>query len=351
MKTLIQIFKTKAVIIFLAALATVTIFLFFWAKNRKTAEVTSLPTLSSPTIESHPLTIKPQISELKGKFTNFPKELPVYQIDSPKFLHNQALTIANDLGFQEAPQISQDVRLGPIYNWSSGVNYLSITTDQGSVNYSLNLLDNPKILEGELASLEEIKIAAQSFLENQIIPLPQGLNLAIKRAQYLKQSGPVYLSTDSLSEADVAQIDFEFKIESFEILSAMPGVPPLSLKIGPKMQIVRIDYQSPFGQLGSDKTYPLKTEKEVLENLEAMPRISGLQLPLFQYFSTDTDYQKIQSVEYQEVSLGYYRPLVSEEYLHPVFLISGTAQLMGGEKGEVYLFLPAVAEKYFTPEP
>ena len=348
MRYLVQIFKAKTVIILLAALATITVFLFFWAKTRKTTEVSSLPFLSSPIIESHPLTIKPQISGLKGKFTNFPKELPVYRVDSPKLLHNQALTIATNLGFQETPQIFQDIKFGPIYNWSSAVNYLSVTPNQGSITYGLNLLENPEILKGNLASLEEIKTAAQSFLENQIVPLPQGLKFTVKQTQYLKQSGPVYLPVDSSSEADVAQVDFEFKIESAEIFSAMPNTPLLSLKIGPEMKIVRIDYQSPFGQLGSHEIYPLKTEKEVLENLEAMPRISGLQLPLLKYLPTDIDYQKIQSVEYREVNLGYYRPLLPEEHLHPVFLISGTAQLMGGEKGEVYFFLPAVAEKYFT---
>jgi hypothetical protein len=115
------------------------------------------------------------------------------------------------------------------------------------------------------------------------------------------------------------------------------------------MKIVSLDYQSPFSNFAILNSYSLKTEKEVLKEIEATPKISYLQFP-YGYLPTQEDYQKIRSIEFTNVKLGYYQPLLPENYLQPVFLIFGTVQLRTGQTGEAFLYLPAVSEKYFTPE-
>lgn len=350
MRYLINLFKNKGIIIILAALATIVGFLYFWARGapEEKVETPTLPTLPAPVIKQQSITAKPQISGLKGKFANFPNEMVVYQIDSPKISHQQAIAIAGTLGFAEAPAIFQDAEYGPVYNWSSAKNYLSITVNRGLISYGLDLLGNPGILEGELASLEEIKTITLTFLENQIIPLPKNLRPTMKQIQYLKVWGPTYKEVGSREEADVAQVDLEFKIGEIEIIPPMPDTFPLTLRVGPEMKIVSIDYQSPFGSFEVFNSYPLKTERGVLENIEAMPRVSHLQFTSG-YLPTKEDYQKIRTINFDDIKLSYYQPLLPENYLQPVFLISGKVQLRGGQTGEAFLYLPAVSEEYLTP--
>lgn len=352
MKYLINILKNKAIIIVLMAVATIIGFLYFWARSvpKEKVEIPALPTLPTIEIKQQPITVKPQFSQLRGKFANFPKELKVYQIDSPKISHDQAIKIATSFAFEETPQIFQDIKLGPDYNWSSPENYLSITINRGSVSYGLDLLNNPGILKGNLSSLEEIKTTAISFLDRQIIPLPQDLKPTIKQTQYLKKSGPTYKPAVSPEEADVVQIDFQFKINEMEIFQPIPNASPLRFRIGPEMKIVSLDYQPPFSNFAISNSYFLRTEKEVLKEIEATPKISYLQFP-YGYLPTQEDYQKIRSIEFTNVKLGYYQPLLPENYLQPVFLIFGTVQLRTGQIGEAFLYLPAVSEKYFTLEP
>lgn len=353
MKYLTNILKTRILIILLAALVVIIGFLYFWGKGKGVSEekieTVPLPILPRPEIKQEPLAVKPTLSGLKGKFTGFPKELTVYRVDSPEISHDQAIKIASDFGFKEAPQIFHDIKLGSVYNWSSAENYLSIIPNQGSISYGLNLLDNPGLLKGVLASLEEIKTAAISFLERESLPLPQNLKSTIKEAQYLKTSGPIYKPATSPAEADVARIDFEFKIDEIEIIKQPPNTFLLTLKIGPEMKIVNLNYQSPFKNFEVLNSYPLKTEKEVLEAIETMPKISHLQFP-YGYLPTKEDYQQIRSIEFTNVELGYYQPSLPESYLQPVFLISGSVELQGGQTGEAFLYLPAIEEEYFTPE-
>jgi len=112
MNYLVNIFKKRAIFILLAATATIIGCLFFWSRNiaKKPTEVATLPPLPPPGIEQHQLDITPQASELKGKFADFPRQLPVYQIISPKISPEQALLIAKNFGFQDPPLILQDVK-------------------------------------------------------------------------------------------------------------------------------------------------------------------------------------------------------------------------------------------------
>lgn len=348
MKKVLAIFKNKWLIISLAALATIIGLLYFWFQRMpKKAKLPALPSLPSPKINQQPLKVKPQLEKLKKALDELPSEMPVYRIDSPKISYQEANEIASRLGLREAAQIFQDVELGPIYNWSSAEAYLSIIVNQGSISYRLDLLSQPELVEGKLASLEEIEMSALSFLENNLLSLPKEVKPKIAKSQYLKISGPDFLPVDFLEEANVAQIDFLLEIDDQMIFPSTPNRFPLTIRFGPKMRIIGLDFQSPFNSLESFFSYPLKSTSEVLEKIENLPQVSYLEFPE-RYLPLEEDYQQIQFVEFKEVKLGYYQPLVPENYLQPIFLFSGTARLKDGRIGNVYLYLSAIKENYFS---
>lgn len=353
MKKLISILKSKAVIIFLAALTTVIGFLYFWGKispKEKPAQLPDFPSLTSPNIEQHSIIIKPQISSLKGKFAAFPKELPVYRINPPIISPNQTIDLAYFLGFSQEPKISENPELGPIYRWKTKESGLTVLVERGTIRYTLDLLNNPGLLTGTPPPLEEVKTTVLNFIQNQAIPLPENLKPEISQTDYLKESGPIFVPSDS-SSAEFIKITFDFEIEGKKLLMPIPNTPPLNLIVGPEMRIVRLDYQYPFSQYESFHSYPLKTEEEVLDTIEKTLQLTSLQIP-GDYELTPSDYQSIRSVDLSNVELGYYLSLPPESYLQPVFLIHGTFQLLDERTGDAYLYLPAITEEYLTtPEP
>ncbi|MBU1127021.1 MAG: hypothetical protein ABIH88_02710 [Patescibacteria group bacterium] len=342
MKNIFKFLKSKIIFIILAALSTVVVFFWFSNKDSLPAEK-ELAILSPEKIVQENVSSIVDVSVLKTNFPNFTESVPVYQIGEFVFTQSKALKLAENLGFNQAPIMSQDIELGLTYSWSSSENSLTIRPTQGELLYGLDLLNFPNLIKGNLPNIQDVEQIVDSFIFSKIIAETETLSPQRESSFYIKRSGPQFIKADK-TEAELIQVNYQFKIDGLQILREKLKDFPLTLIIGPENRIVRLEYFAPPSKIKVIDYYPLKGKDIVLEEITTRPKISFLEIdqkPMI----VPSDLENIAVIKYEKVSLAYLHQTNSDQLL-PIYLISGTAKLKNQENAKVYLYILAIEEKF-----
>ena len=342
MKNIFKFLKSKIIFISLAALSTIVVFFWFSNKDSLPAEK-ELASLSPEKIVQKSVDSIVDVSALKTNFPDFADSIAVYQIGEFVFTQSKALELAENLGFSQAPLMSQDIELGLTYSWSSLENSLTIRPTQGELLYSLDLLNFPNLIKGNLSNIQDIEQIVDSFIFSKIITNSGALSPKKVNSFYIKTSGPQFVKAER-AEAELIQSDYQFEIDGLEILRERLNDYSLSLIIGPENRIVRLEYFAPPAKLDIIDQYPLKTKDVVLEEITSRPKISFLEIekkPMI----VPSDLEDIAVIKYEEIKLAYLHQTSSNQLL-PVYFVSGTAKLKNQENAKVYLYISAVEEKF-----
>ena len=330
-----------------------TILIVFYFKNKTSFSYIpeKLLSLSPPKIESYSILTTPNLSQLEKNFPSLNQKAEVYQLDSSFFSDQKAILIAGGFGFSTPPTVLTLPDGTMSYSWSAEKNNLSINLHGGEINYSLNILKYPELIQGELPQLSEVEEKARSFLkENNLLP-PEGVNLKIKEIFYVKNFFPYFKKVDKKEEADLIQIELEYQINKNKVVAINDYPPFISIIIGPEFKIVVLNYYLLCNKIEPLKdTYPLKIKDEILKNIKINPRISYFSASISEgdnpTASPEEYKQLITSLNFNNIELIYYKDSPLQSYLQPVFLITGQATLKDGTQVEVGLYLPAIKDQY-----
>jgi len=336
-----KLIKRKLVVVILALLALGLLGLAFFV-GRQPGEDESIPhlhLLPSLEIEKHFIGGTFDFAPVEKDLNEIKKEICVYQIEPALFSLNQALTIAEKLGFEAEPNQTRK----QVLTWSSQKNYLSINLTRATVSYGLDLLINPDLIEGVLETEEKLEESALNLIKSELLPLPQEGEFKISSSKYLALDGPQFVEVEK-KQASLVQFDFDFFIDRAPILDHTPDKVLLSLILGPKGKIVKLEYQLPFGSIQKLDTYPLKNREELVIGLANQPFLTKIVSASF-LIPNEKDYRQIKGFTIKEMKTTYLLP-DKGKYLQPVFFFRGE---LVNTNDQGLLILPAVKDQYLNP--
>ena len=346
-----KFFSKYWLFILLATLATILAGFYFKNKVSRpeiTEKLLLLPTLE---IESHPIQIKPNLSQLEKNLPSFKLKIEVYQIDSSSLSDQKTLSIAKSFGFQNPPNVLRNQKGELSYNWADEEKNLSINLHQGTINYDLNISEHPEFIKGELPQISEVEERVKLFLKENYF-LTEGIELKTKDIYFVKNFFPYFSKVDKKEEADLIQTNFEYQDNGRKIITAGDYPPTISIIIGPEFKIVNFNYYFLFSKIEVlPDLYPTKTRGDITNYLSKNPAISYFisnqtSLDDTNILTTKEYSQLITSYSFNNIELVYYKYDPLQTYLQPVFLITGKATLKDGQQGEVGLYLPAIKDEY-----
>jgi hypothetical protein len=347
MKKISGFLKKYWLFILLPILITILAGFYFNRPKTEQKSVVKLPPLTKPEINSQ-ASIIPEISQLEKNFPVFNQEAEVYQVKDNSFSDQEAINISKKFGFQENPKATRDNINGSIYRWSNETSNLSVYLRNGEINYGLNLLKNPQLIEGEPPSLEEAELNFRSFLKENGLFDSEKVSLELKKANFAKINKGYFEETTVNDQGKkLAYLEFVYKINNFEV----QGIGPIQINVylGPKSKIVNLNFMKTFNQIADFNSYPLKSKEEILQILKNKPQITFLRNPnseLEEEVLLEYALQQIKELTFDKIELVYFKGDSQQSFLQPVYLISGDAYLPDVGHLNAGFYLPAVQDQY-----
>jgi hypothetical protein len=294
--------------------------------------------ITIPKIESYPISIPLDTSQIEKKISSFNKTQEAYQVTQSSFSNEKAIFIGEKFGFLDPPTVFFDNQEGSVYNWSDQENYLSINLRWGSIDYRINpSLKNNSYSFPEFSQVEKI---SKDFLnKNDFLP-PKLISLKINDIYYVNDSGFGLEKVESSQNANLVKIIFDFEINNKKIIG-----PSITMGIDSSSKITYFNYQTTFREITFLDNYPLKTKEEIIQILKTKPTVNYLYIPNY-YGATQEEFKNINNIVLENIELIYYKYNPLQLYLQPFFLITGKATLKNGTQGEVGSYLPAIKDEY-----
>jgi hypothetical protein len=335
--------KPKILLILLLATFVVSLSILRLLKRARPALQPISP--PPPAQTSHSTALIPNTDLLRGKFSSFPKSLPVYQIGPFTFNEHQALALAQKLGFNQNPTISSLTNQGKLFNWGNEESYLSINSQTGAIDFGQYPRSLLKMAKGQAPSPKDAQNAATKFLKENQLEIPPA-SFVLKKSTLLAPTGS-YLKESSPDNAPLLALYYEILVSDIKIFLNRPEETPLSFVFDSNLNIISFNYFPPFKSLAPPSAYPLKTEAQVLSELKENFKIDTLSISEKPYLVFE-DYQNLSSVGLSSINLVYYSSPPAQTTLPPVFIIKGAGVTKENQKAETTTFLPAISSEYLT---
>ncbi len=290
-----------------------------------------------------------------GRLPHLPDRLPVFPLRNPAatpLTELKAEQLAASLGFTTKPQIPSP----SIYEWKTNWRTLRMNV----VSQAFVLESDPQILEIQLSrgqSLPEsqAKARALSFL-NELNLSNKNLKSARKEASYIKIEKGELKQAESLSQGHLTRIDL-FKIiavdgKNYNVYSPEPyqGLTYLAIsgQRGEEFyeRVPYARYQNWEILTDEGSTYPLLSPNDAWNALT-----SGKGTLVYLKPQDSGPYQNpavpnVEEVKIQKVSLAYYESKAPQEYLTPIYIFKGIAEVEGQAPWEVIFYVHGITEEW-----
>lgn len=332
--------------ILLAFIATIIACLYFFShlpqkENFTASQKTNLLLIPKPEISYYPINVPPTFSpELQKKISSLKNQLEVYQVSTYFLSNSEVSAIAKNLGFSNQPTTSTDQNGATSYIWSEGDKFLLINIKDGKIDFGSTYLSGGIPSLGISVSFSEAENTAKNFLgKNSFLP-PAGIELKNINTSYVYvwETGSKKVQTPQ--EANAIQIDFGYEINKKVVINLYT-----SIIVNNKLQTESFSHQLKFKEVKNLDIYPLKTFSEISQQVKAENSISYLQIPDY-YAAEIQEAKNIINLNYNDIQILYFNNFSSQNYLQPVYLLTGTAQLKNNQSAVVGLYLPAIKEEY-----
>ncbi|MBM3205577.1 hypothetical protein FJZ41_01850 [Candidatus Shapirobacteria bacterium] len=329
--------KNYWLIISLAFTASLLAGIFFIQGKQETKPDEKLLSIPSPKLPEYQVRVPLNYNDLSENFPEISRSELVYKVEKPSFSDQEAIKIAKNLGFEGQPEF-KNFENKIYYDWADSQKNLSINLTEGQFNFNknLNLNNNPSV---SLPEISQINSIIESVLQEKELLVNKEINLLIKDKSYLKSFGLEYGVTNNPEEAFAIEVKLQYELKNIRFLEN-----DITILIGDKNEILKLEYRSIFKNLQVLEAYPLKNKQEIIEGLNSLNSIN--------YFKIINDYeltaepQRISKIDFNKIELVYVKTETPQSYLQPIFFISGQAVLNDGRTAEVGLYLPAIKDEY-----
>ncbi|MBI4057973.1 hypothetical protein HY405_01530 [Candidatus Microgenomates bacterium] len=323
--------------ILLAALAALLTALWYLKPPEQPPQ--KITTITGPSLPGELIDPKTQIN-----FSAQTQETkaPVLRFERKDALSSTELnTLAQKFGFEEKPNVSNDVLLGDIYNWVSEARSLRIVVTTHEITFKRNLQLSPPPETGQLPSQEIGRTSLFSFIKKIGFILPDGV---VEKTRFISLQGPVPVTT-SPEDAQLLEISLLPTFKGIPLVDEDPKMAIARVWIDKGGTFARFEWQNPIISLTPQEEYPLKTTQEIQQSLITEGRLvllGGALAP---------ESQVVSYITLSNITLSYL--LHSEgNTAQPVFILSGDGRNFTRESSRVFIYLPAIKSQYLTqPSP
>ncbi len=343
MNSIKKIFKKYWLFIILALIVGILLSFYFINKFGGDETREDLPLVPSPKIKEFSLKTNLNYSELQKEKIDV-KGKNVYEVENYLISDKEAISIAQKLNFKIIPEVYQDQENNNIfYEWSEGGKYLSINLSMAEIEYQKENLDSISQEKGLLSNLDQAKEIARKFLGDfQLLP-PENINLVLTSKKYLQINEIYFNEIKSPEEANLLQLNFQYQIDEEPLSEAL-----IDIYLTKNSEVFRLIYNPSFKEVKEIGSYPLKTKEELIKKLETINFLHYINKE--DYYITSDEIENLSTVNLNKIKVTYLKTEQKENYLIPLFLISGKGLLKSGEDVEVGLYLPAIKDQYLlTP--
>lgn len=329
---MIAFIKRQWIYILLAAIATILIVL--WFTRPKELPTDNLPKINKPSLPGQPINPSIKISITTDiQETSIPAA--TIELQSP-ISKDEVISLSQKLGFTEEPITSQDIERGVVYIWSNSDYSLTITPLTNEILYSKNLSVPPQ--EGMLPSEDTAAADTLAFVEKIGLSTSQPTKHTFS---YYKVIGPS-LSPSTKQEGDLLEVKFYPVINNLPVVNENPQLTALKTLIDKNADIVRFEWKNNIKSFIITQSYPLKNQQEINQAILRDGRIV-----LVEHEGEIALQPDLSQITLNNVSLGYLF-IIQDTVLQPIYLFQGTGKSVGGLTYPVWIYLPAIKDKYFT---
>lgn len=322
----------QLILIFIAGVIVVGVGLVVLLTRR---QVPTKPLPELPVVEIMPVVPQPEVSRYTLQVP-LPavEKLPVYKYESG-VVANFSSRWPGVLGFSGEPQEIEDALEGTLYLWSKEGQTLVINEDASGLSYRVDL-NQPVALSGSfLPTFEQAAAIVERTLgEFGVVSGLLGHDATKDKAL---KTGVSLVQETKLADAELVEVHFTAKVDDYPIYSESgPEWDPVLAWVGRDGKLLRLEYH-PLGTLGEKiADYPLKSEEEVLQDLE-----NGKGVVVSSNLEGG---EVVTSVTITGVLLGYLLPSLEATTTQPMYVLSGSARTGNGETGVVTIYLEAVSK-------
>lgn len=358
-----------AFIIFIAVLTvgrigwnvSVRIYQHFFPPQKPPPE-TSFGKIGIPTIPSTDIDLSEWTYEIDtptGRLQTMPDRLPVFPLErnaTTPLTELKAEDLAQSLGFTSQPTTVSPTE----YQWRDDKR----TLEMNVVSQAFTLEHDPYTLEMQLAqgnapTEEHAKSIAQTFL-NRLQLGNESLKSAKRKSAYVQIREGNYRTVESVSQAHLTRVDL-FKVitvngVSYDVLGPDPTVGLTHLLIAGGSYRSVIDqvpvsqYQNWEIKTEEGSTYPLLSSSEAWQQLEggnaSLVYLKPQEAGPYQSPSTPL----VEKVRIQRMSLAYFESKEPQNYLTPVYVLEGLAEMRNQKPWKIVFYVQAISEEWVIPE-
>lgn len=283
------------------------------------------------------------LETVTGDFPQTPSMLPVFPLQQQPvdiLASDEAISLALNLGFPTEPKVLSPTE----YLWeiSEQTLRMNILTKNYAVNpkYELifpkgKLTDSAAIMNNAKAAIGIGRNLDASFTDNLI------------SISLLRREGTELKPAPSPMEAEVARVDFFRSVgvdkQEYRLLTGHPQEALVYLLLGggrgqPFLKnFITWNYDFKRGA-----TYPLRPVRTAWEEIKSgLGTVTLLSGKNGDYIRTE-NLPEIKTITIRQIEIAYFDEEIMQNFLQPIFVFSGQADLTNAQRAEIIIYTPAV---------
>ncbi len=298
-------------------------------------------------------TVTYTLETISGGFPSLPAALPVFAVTLPKvnlLVTQRAVDTAARLGFDKEAQT-----LTPIdYLWSQPDRQQTLKMNILTGNFTLtpNLETALVFPPGKLPQSEGLALGARNWIANSRA-LDKSFSENGMVVTELKLAGNQLVKAASYSEAEVARVDFFREVtyngEAYRLLTSKPQESLLYILFGGGRGDPYLISSTIWNyDLEKGSTYPIKPPEAAWKELKTG---LGTVVALTKDNLTESPISRlaeVTTITIRGVSLAYFDEEVMQNYLQPIYVFSGQADLKNGDHLSIVVYVPAVNTQWLV---
>ncbi|MEA2020522.1 MAG: hypothetical protein U9M98_02270 [Patescibacteria group bacterium] len=330
---------------------------------KKPAPETAFGKIGIPKIPSSDINLskwKYELDTPTARLPAMPDRLPIFPLEknpTTPLTELQAEDLAKSLGFTSSPKAISPTE----YRWEEGKRTLemNIVSQAFSLTYDSNTLEI-QLTKGNAPTKQLAEDTAQNFL-NRLSLGNKTLESAKREVSFVQINNGKFSVVESLSQAQLTRVDL-FKVlnvdgKSYDVLGPKPrqGLTTLLVAGGSYRSVVDqvpiAEYQNWKIKTEEGSTYPLLTSSKAWENLEAGNAALVYLKPQGAGFYENPSPPLVEKIRIQNMQLAYFESKQAQNYLTPIYVFKGLAEVKNQKPWEIVLYLNAIPQEWVNQEP
>lgn len=326
-------FKKKILIGGLGFVILMIILFVLSAPKQKPA--TQNPLITKPSIPNYYSGNLPVEINSPEKDFNFPSRVSVFDVDFTKpFSDDEAQEIATNAGFNNTPEVSNDVNEGKTFMWAQGNENLIIYSKSRKIHFTLSDIE---AIGNKQPSDDLVRKVAEKFVSDKLPNLKN--NLQFSFLSYLKSDGE-YLIPATKETASVYQANFSPSGSNLKTLTLYPQSSFAFAQVLENGTVSRFEAIVPASITKSPEEYTLKNYQDIV-NEKSSALITSIDNGFFNFVDITSD--RINNITVNKIDLVYLVDSTTPAILQPVYLFEGDMKIKGDpDLHKVELYLPAI---------